>query len=357
MKEDKKYLNDLRTYIAKVSVLTVLSSFLICALIGFILMKIFYKGEITTTVVIIFCIIVCLLSMIVSAWLMWVGTGYLTKPLLEVSDVAKQVAEGNFKVRVKRKEKKYDGYIYTNEVDELARNINKMVAELDGMDYMRKDFMSNVSHEIKTPIAAISGLSEILLDGGLSKEKQREYLNLINKESMRVSRLCEYMLNMSKLDSQVIVINKEEILLDEQIRKSVILICEKWNDRNIDFDIKLNKINIKSDPYMLHQVWINIIDNAIKYSGEDCKITISSREINAETIEVKIIDNGIGIPKDKINRIFDKFYQCEESHKKNGSGLGLSITKRIIELLQGEIQYDSTEKVGTTVTIKLPKKL
>ena len=137
MKEDKKYLNDLRTYIAKVSVLTVLSSFLICALIGFILMKIFYKGEITTTVVIIFCIIVCLLSMIVSAWLMWIGTGYLTKPLLEVSDVAKQVAEGNFKVRVKRKEKKYDGYIYTNEVDELARNINKMVAELDGMDYMR----------------------------------------------------------------------------------------------------------------------------------------------------------------------------------------------------------------------------
>ena len=217
--------------------------------------------------------------------------------------------------------------------------------------------MSNVSHEIKTPIAAISGLSEILLDGGLSKEKQREYLNLINKESMRVSRLCEYMLNMSKLDSQVIVINKEEIRLDEQIRKSVILICEKWNDRNIDFDIKLNKINIKSDPDMLHQVWINIIDNAIKYSGEDCKITISSREINAETIEVKIIDNGIGIPKDKINRIFDKFYQCEESHKKNGSGLGLSITKRIIELLQGEIQYDSTEKVGTTVTIKLPKKL
>lgn len=357
MKKDKKYLKDLRTYIATVSVGTILSSFLTCAFIGFVLMKIFYKGEVTAPIVIIFCIIVCLLSMIVSACLIWIGAGHLTKPLVEVSDVAKQVAEGNFKVRVKRKEQEYDGYLYNNEVDELARNINKMVAELDGMDYMRKDFMSNVSHEIKTPIAAISGLSEILLDKGVSEEKQKEYLKLINNESIRVSRLCEYMLNMSRLDSQVIVINKEEIRLDEQIRKSVILLCEKWADYDIDFDINLSTINIKSDPDMLHQVWINIIDNAIKYSGKFCKIIISAREINNETIEVKVIDNGIGIPKDKIDRIFDKFYQCEESHKKSGSGLGLSITKRIIELLNGDIQYDSIEGIGTTVTIKLPKKL
>ena len=357
MKKEKNYLNDLRTYIATVSVGTNLSSFLICAFIVLFLMKIFYKGEVTTSIVIIFCIIVCLLSMILSAFLIWIGAGHLTKPLVEVSDVAKQVAEGNFKVRVKRKEKEYDGYVYTNEVDELARNINKMVAELDGMDYMRKDFMSNVSHEIKTPIAAISGLSEILLDKGVSEEKQREYLNLINNESIRVSRLCEYMLNMSRLDSQVIVINKEQIRLDEQIRKSVILLCEKWSDYDIDFDINLSTINIKSDPDMLHQVWINIIDNAIKYSGEFCKIIISAREINNEIIEVKVTDNGIGIPKDKIDKIFDKFYQCEESHKKSGNGLGLSITKRIIELLNGDIQYDSIEGIGTTVTIKLPKNL
>lgn len=316
MKKEKKYLNDLRTYIATVSVATNLSSSLICAFVVLLLMKIFYKGQVTTTTVIIFCIIVFLLSMIVSACLIWIGAGHLTKPLVEVSNVAKEVAEGNFKVRVKRKEKEYEGYVYTNEVDELARNINKMVEELDGMDYMRKDFMSNVSHEIKTPIAAISGLSEILLDKGVSEEKQREYLKLINNESIRVSRLCEYMLNMSRLDSQVIVINKEEIRLDEQIRKSVILLCEKWADYDIDFDINLSPINIKSDPDMLHQVWINIIDNAIKYSGKVCKIIISARDIDNKTIEVKVIDNGIGIPKYKIDKIFEKFYQYEESHKK-----------------------------------------
>ena len=165
------------------------------------------------------------------------------------------------------------------------------------------------------------------------------------------------MLNMSRLDSQVIVLNKVEIRLDEQIRKSVILLCEKWSEYDIDFDINLSKIKIKSDPDMLHQVWINIIDNAIKYSGNHCKINIIAKEVNNETIEVKVIDNGIGIPKNKINKVFDKFYQCDESHKKNGSGLGLSITKRIIELLNGGIDYESIEGVGTTVIITLPKYL
>ena len=356
MKKNKKYVNDLKSYIATVCIATIIFSLLICTFIGLILMNILYKKEVTTTVVVIFCITICLISMIISAYLIWIGTGHLTKPLLELTEVAKQVAEGNFNVRVKRRKEEYDGYVYTNEVDELARNINKMVAELEGMDYMRKDFMSNVSHEIKTPIAAISGLSEILLDRGISEQKQREYLNLINKESMRVSRLCEYMLNMSRLDSQVIVVNKTEIQLDEQIRKCVILLCEKWNNIDIDWDICLEPIIVKSDPDMLHQVWINIIDNAIKYSGEYCKITINAKETNDGFIEVKVIDNGIGIPKDKIDKIFDKFYQCEESHKKSGSGLGLSITKRIIELLNGNIQYESLEGMGTSVTVRLLKK-
>lgn len=355
MKKEKKYLKDLRSYIVKVTVGTMLYSFIICGLISFLITFIIFKGKITLPILVNLIIIVFILAMIISTILIWIGTGHLTKPLLEITQVAKEIADGNFNVKVKRKNKKYEGYLYNNELDELARNINKMVKELEGMDYMRKDFMSNVSHEIKTPIAAISGLSEILLDENISKEKQRQYLKLINNESMRVSRLCEYMLNMSRLDSQVIVINKKEIQLDEQIRKSVILLCEKWNDLDIDFEIDLESIIIKSDADMLQQVWINIIENSIKYSKEDCKIIISAKEINNETIEVKIMDNGVGIPRDKINKIFDKFYQCEESHKKSGSGLGLSITKRIIELLNGSIHYESIEGKGTTVTITLPR--
>lgn len=289
----RKYRWTLRKYIAIVSILTLINSLIFSAIIALAIMKVFYKGDVSNEIMIIVSIIAIILSLIISGISLWIGAGHLTKPLVELSDAVKQVAEGNFKVNIKRRNTENCKYEYITEVDELARNVNKMVKELDSMDYMRKDFMSNVSHEIKTPIAAISGLSEILLDENISKEKQRQYLKLINNESMRVSRLCEYMLNMSRLDSQVIVINKKEIQLDEQIRKSVILLCEKWNDLDIDFEIDLQSIIIKSDADMLQQVWINIIENSIKYSKEDCKIIISAKEINNETIEVKIMDNGV----------------------------------------------------------------
>ena len=276
MKKDKKYIKDLRSYIATVTIGTMLSSFIICWIISFSTAYLILDGRITSKILAALCTVVFILSISLSTYLIWIGTGHLTKPLLEISEVAKKIADGNFTVRVKRKKEEYEGYVYTNELDELARNINKMVGELEGMDYMRKDFMSNVSHEIKTPIAAISGLSELLLDEKIPKEKQREYLNIINDESMRVSRLCEYMLNMSRLDSQIIVVNKNEIQLDEQIRKCVILLCEKWNNVDIDFDIDLKPISIKSDGDMLHQVWINIIENSIKYSDKSCRIIMLS---------------------------------------------------------------------------------
>lgn len=231
-----------------------------------------------------------------------------------------------------------------------------MVAELDGMDYMRKDFMSNVSHEIKTPIAAITGFTEILLDGSIDESERQEYLEVINKESMRISRLCENMLHMSRLDSQVIVANLQKIRLDEQLRKCIILLSEKWSDKEIDFSIDLDEVNILSDYDMLQQVWINLIDNAIKYSGENCKIDISVKRLNDKSVKVSIRDNGIGIEEEKLHRIFDKFYQCEESHKKSGSGLGLSISKRIVELLNGTIECKSKKDSGTTFEVTLLQK-
>ena len=228
-----------------------------------------------------------------------------------------------------------------------------MVAELDGMDYMRKDFMRNVSHEIKTPIAAITGFTEILLDGNIDENERHEYLEVINNESMRISRLCENMLHMSRLDSQVIVSSVQKIRLDEQIRKCIILLSEKWSEKEIDFSINLEKVSIFSDADMLQQVWINLIDNAIKYSGDNCKIDISVKRLNDKSVAVSISDNGIGIEEKKLHKIFDKFYQCEESHKKSGSGLGLSISKRIIELLNGTIECKSKKDFGTTMVVTL----
>lgn len=349
----RKYKWTLRKYIAIVSILTFISSCIISTAITIGAIKIFYKEAITYEKLVLVCILILVLALIIAWFSLWVGAGHLTKPLIDVSNTVKQVAEGNFKVNIKRRDTTKCEYEYINEVDELAKNVNKMVAELDGMDYMRKDFMSNVSHEIKTPIAAITGFTEILLDGSIDESERQEYLEVINKESMRISRLCENMLHMSRLDSQVIVANLQKIRLDEQLRKCIILLSEKWSNKEIDFSIDLDEVNILSDYDMLHQVWINLIDNAIKYSGENCKIDISVKRLNDKSVVVSISDNGIGIEEEKIHKVFDKFYQCEESHKKSGSGLGLSISKRIIELLNGTIECRSKKDFGTTMVVTL----
>ena len=349
----RKYKWTLRKYIAIVSILTFISSCIISTAITIGAIKIFYKEAITYEKLVLVCILILVLALIIAWFSLWVGAGHLTKPLIDVSNTVKQVAEGNFKVNIKRRNTTDCEYEYINEVDELAKNVNKMVAELDGMDYMRKDFMSNVSHEIKTPIAAITGFTEILLDGSIDESERQEYLEVINNESMRISRLCENMLHMSRLDSQVIVSSVQKIRLDEQLRKCIILLSEKWSNKEIDFSIDLDEVNILSDYDMLQQVWINLIDNAIKYSGENCKIDISVKRLNDKSVAVSISDNGIGIEEKKLHKIFDKFYQCEESHKKSGSGLGLSISKRIIELLNGTIECKSKKDFGTTMVVTL----
>ncbi|MFY9276425.1 MAG: HAMP domain-containing sensor histidine kinase [Clostridium sp.] len=352
----RKYKWTLRKYIAIVSILTFISSCIISTAITIGAIKIFYKEAITYEKLVLVCILILVLALIIAWFSLWVGAGHLTKPLIDVSNTVKQVAEGNFKVNIKRRNTTNCEYEYINEVDELAKNVNKMVAELDGMDYMRKDFMSNVSHEIKTPIAAITGFTEILLDGSIDESERQEYLEVINKESMRISRLCENMLHMSRLDSQVIVANLQKIRLDEQLRKCIILLSEKWSNKEIDFSIDLEEVSILSDYDMLQQVWINLIDNAIKYSRENCKIDISVKRLNDKSVKVSISDNGIGIEEGKLHRIFDKFYQCEESHKKSGSGLGLSISKRIVELLNGTIECKSKKDSGTTFEVTLLQK-
>ena len=349
----RKYKWTLRKYIAIVSILTFISSCIISTAITIGAIKIFYKEAITYEKLVLVCILILVLALIIAWFSLWVGAGHLTKPLIDVSNTVKQVAEGNFKVNIKRRNTTDCEYEYINEVDELAKNVNKMVAELDGMDYMRKDFMSNVSHEIKTPIAAITGFTEILLDGNIDENERHEYLEVINNESIRISRLCENMLHMSRLDSQVIVSSVQKIRLDEQIRKCIILLSEKWSEKEIDFSINLEKVSIFSDADMLQQVWINLIDNAIKYSGDNCKIDISVKRLNDKSVAVSISDNGIGIEEKKLHKIFDKFYQCEESHKKSGSGLGLSISKRIIELLNGTIECKSKKDFGTTMVVTL----
>ena len=160
---------------------------------------------------------------------------------------------------------------------------------------------------------------------------------------------------MSRLENQYIVEKKQKIQIDEQIRRCIIVLNEKWSEKNINFDLQLEKNSLLSDYDLLFQVWTNLIDNAIKYSGQDGTIQILAG-IDNGMLTVAIRDEGIGIAKEKQAKIFDKFYQCDESHKKQGSGLGLSIVKRILELLEGTIELTSEESKGTTMTVRIQAK-
>ena len=202
-------------------------------------------------------------------------------------------------------------------------------------------------------MSSIVGFSEILLEDGLSDSERREYTVLVHDEALRLSRLADNLLRLSKLDAQAIVMRHEPIDVDEQIRQCVILLADRWEPKNISFDIDLPHMQIEGDPDMTKQVWLNLIDNAVKYSDDGKAIHISG-QIFPDSVCVRIHDEGIGIPKDKQERIFERFYQCDESHKEKGHGLGLSIVKRILELLGGQIGCSSEPGKGTEMAVALP---
>jgi len=355
--QTKKTSMSLRIKIALASIITLCSACCFACLLVVFGFYFLYDEPITIVVAIVMCLIVCAFTMIFGGITLWHEALYVTNPIIRISEGVKKVSDGDFTVQLEywkshsRKQKS----IYTDEIDELANNFNKMARELNGMDYMRKDFMSNVSHEIKTPVAAITGFSEMLLDGGLDEEEQKEYLTYLNQESLRLSRLCENMLRMSSLDNQIIVNRNQAVMVDEQLRRCIIMLGEKWSDKEINFVLQLDKCSIFSDYDLLYQIWTNLIDNAIKYSKQEGTIWITA-DIDSDFLKISIGDEGIGIPVEKQSEIFDKFYQCDESHKKQGSGLGLAIVKRIVELLNGSISHVSEEGKGTTMTVMIPVK-
>jgi signal transduction histidine kinase len=352
-RKNEKFRIPLSNYFAFIFIMILCFSCIIAGMVVCSAFLVFYQGEVTVKVAVIISLLVCLLVMIIGSVIMWFGSRYLIKPIIKLRDGFRQVTEGNFQVDIKRNTRYRGNYQYMNEIDELTENFNRMVKELNNMDYMRKDFMSNVSHEVKTPVAAITGLTEILLDGELSKEEQKEYLGLVNEQSIRLSNLCENMLRLSRLDNQEIVPQDDNVQIDEQIRKTVILLSERWQEKNMEFHLNLESSQIRSNKDLLSQVWMNLIDNAVKYSDAGKRIWIKESSYENEIVVV-IKDEGIGIDRDKKERIYDKFYQCDESHKKKGNGLGLSIVNRIVTMLSGTIQCESERKKGTTFIVRIP---
>ena len=235
----------------------------------------------------------------------------------------------------------------------LSKNFNTMAEELGSIEVLRTDFINNFSHEFKTPIISIKGFAEILKDDDLSKEERNEYLDIIIEESKRLTSLATNVLNLSKIETQAILKEKQMFNIGEQIRQSILLLDSKFQSKNISLDINIEDCNIYANKKMLNQVWLNLLDNAIKFNNENGLVSVNMKKKEKEIL-ITIIDSGIGISKEVVSKIFDKFYQEDTSHSTKCNGLGLTIVKKIIELHGGTIECESIVSKGTKFTIILP---
>lgn len=292
------------------------------------------------------CLIFAIINtFFISLILMRINMKRIIHPLTQINEATKKVTAGDYDIELESNRK--------DEIGELTKNFNKMTKGLKSTENLQKDFINNVSHELKTPISSIEGFAEILKEKDLSDEEREEYSNIIIEESERLLNLSTKILKLSKLHNQDKITNKQEIFIDEQIVKAINLLEKKWKEKNLKINVSLESEVFLGDEDMLFQVWINLLDNSIKFSKENGDIDIRLYKEN-EKIITEIRDYGIGMQESELEKIFERFYQVERSHSGEGSGLGLAIVKRIIELSDGDIQIESEENKGTKVIVTLP---
>lgn len=268
-------------------------------------------------------------------------------PIRKVIAAIYEVAQGNFDVRVDLKG--------IGELEELSESFNKMTHELSSIETLRGDFVNNFSHEFKTPIVSIRGFAKLLKENQISEEDRQEYLDIIISESNRLAELSTNMLNLSKYEHTSIVTNTHAFRLDEQIRKAIVLMESKWSAKDISLGVDLEDIIYLGNEELTQQIWINLIDNAIKFSHIGGNIDISLLENDGQII-FTIKDEGLGMNEETKTHIFEKFYQSDPSHAKAGNGLGLALVKRIVNLCHGEILVESEIGLGSQFVVLLSSK-
>ncbi len=271
-------------------------------------------------------------------------------PIKKLGEGMDKVAHGDFSVQLKTKST-------AKEINNVYYGFNLMVKELNATEILQTDFVSNVSHELKTPINAIEGYAMLLQGGGNLDEQQKEYVDKIIFNTQRLSSLTQSILLLSKIENQAIPTNQTRFSLDEQIRQSIVALEPSWEKKDIDFDVELDSVEYFGNEILMRHVWDNLISNAIKFNakGGFIKIRLSK---HLARIVFTIDDRGPGISEEAQNHIFDKFYQADNSHKQEGNGLGLPLVKKILTLEGGEVSVENLE-VGCrfTVILKIKPKL
>ena len=302
-----------------------------------------------------FLYITLAISLVIGSGLALLGSKIPLAPVNRIINTMNRLASGDFSARL------HFGTPFARHptVVEFTDSFNTMAEELENTEILRSDFINDFSHEFKTPIVSITGFAKLLKKGDLSEKEKAEYLDIIEKESMRLSHMATAVLELTKVENQTILRGVTRFNLSEQLRTCTLMLEDKWTAKNVSPVLDFDEVYISGEEGLLKEVWINLIDNAVKFSpeGESFSVGITERTEGTEgedTVSVTVTNGGDPIPPESLGRIFRKFYQADESHASEGNGIGLAIAKRITALHGGDISVVSGED-GTSFTVRLPR--
>ncbi|WP_416829071.1 sensor histidine kinase [Ectobacillus polymachus] len=281
--------------------------------------------------------------------LVFISTRYIVKPIRKLTMATKKIAEGQYNIQLEVNRK--------DEIGTLAQSFTRMTASLKRLEEMRQEFVSNVSHEIQSPLTSIQGFSQALRTEQVSEEQRQQYLSIIEEESRRLSAMSKQLLTLASLDKEHNILELTTFDVSEQIKQIFLTTRWYWQEKELAIDIDLPSLSISGDKRLLHQVWMNLIYNSIKFTEKGGTIFVSAQMDNCGAIHVIVEDTGKGIPEEDLPYVFDRYYKGDKSRKReeSGSGLGLSIVKKIIDLHKGTITVHSTIGKGTRFEVILPQ--
>lgn len=269
-------------------------------------------------------------------------------PIKKLRQAMNQVAAGDFATRLSSRSN-------SPEIRELYAGFNLMTQELQSMEVLQTDFVSNVSHEFKTPLSAISGYSMLLQDCDNLTPQQQEYVEKILFNTQRLTSLTGSILLLSKLENQQIPTGQSSFSLDEQIRQTIVTLEPVWSGKGIELDVELEPVNYFGNEMLLRHVWSNLLSNAMKFTPCDSRVEIGLTQ-RGTTITFWVKDSGPGIPEASMKHIFNRFYQADSSHKQEGNGLGLALVDKILGLEGGAVNAENCPEGGCRFTVCLQVK-
>lgn len=286
-------------------------------------------------------------SLVLSLLLLALVSQYFFRPIQDLIHALKQVASGDFRVQLPENRGE-------EIIQDMNLNFNKMVRELNSIDTLQSDFIQNVSHEFKTPLAAIEGYAALLNESDIPQE-QREYARRILEGTRQLSSLTGNILKLSKLENQQIISEKKYFLLDEQLRRAILSMEPVWSQKELEMDLDLPETSYYGSEELMLQVWTNLLSNAVKFTPDHGTISVRIRK-NVDSVLVEFQDTGIGMTDDVKSHIFERFYQGDASRSMEGNGLGLALVNKIITLCGGTISVDSNPGRGSRFLVRLPAK-